>query len=96
MWWSEMKKAAVLSLMLVPLTACVSLNQNLSTATGTTQAMNFQAQVVNPAAVPGAPEADPVLTQAAIERYRSGEVKTGEKENEGDTVTFNLGQATGQ
>jgi hypothetical protein len=84
-----MKKALLLALALVGTTACTHLGQPLAASQGSATTQNFSAQVVNSAAVPGAPEPDAVLTAAAISRYQTDDVKDGKSES-APILTLNL------
>ena len=55
--------------------ACATTDSPLGPGAGQAAAANFAAQVVDPTPAEGAPELDPVMTAAAIERYRTDEVK---------------------
>lgn len=87
-----MKNALLIAIALAGTTACTHLSAPLSVYEDKATAQNFSAQVVNPNAVAGAPLPDPVLTAAAIARYHSDDVKTGESEGQ-PIIQLNLGPA---
>ena len=75
---------------LLALSACTSLDKPLGGASfGVAAANGFAEQVVDPTPTPGAPILDAEMSNAAINRYRTDKVKTGEKE-EAPVIELNL------
>ena len=74
------------------LSGCVNLDYPLSTVDGVASSKNFVAQVVDPEPAEGAPLLDAGQADAAVQRYRDGEVKTAESDDEAG-LQLNLGPA---
>jgi hypothetical protein len=90
MWWIEMSKPIFLIVALCALGACTHLETPLAASAGVIHASNSAAQIVSKEPAKGAPEPDSVRTAAAITRYRTDAVKTGEKKEQ-PLIELNLG-----
>lgn len=70
--------------------ACVNLDYPISTVDGSYANNNFNAQVIDPEPAAGAPEMDAGMVDAAVERYRKGEIKQANEESESQAVQLNF------
>ena len=65
------------------LSACTHLDDPIALDTGRATANNLRAQIIEPTPAEGLPQTDPALSQAAIERLRSGEINSEGSGDEG-------------
>ena len=63
------------SLAIIASTGCVSLNQPISSVFGEAYEANLAAQIVDETPAEGAPAMDAQKSDAAIERYRTDQIK---------------------
>lgn len=75
--------------------ACVNLDYPISTVDGASAKANFAAQVVDPKPAEGAPEMDAAMADAAVARYRAGEVKQASEEAEAQAIQLNFSPDSG-